>query len=68
MSIGEASGSAEAKAHGAAQDDLLQRAQNGDFDTWGKFTSNTQAKLSAIEHIKSGGETEKEINSANRKK
>ena len=55
-------GSAEAKAHGAAQDDLLQRAQNGDFDTWGKFTSNTQAKLSAIEHIKSGGETEKEIN------
>ncbi len=55
-------GSAEAKAHGAAQDDLLQRAKDGDFDTWGKFTSNTQAKLSAIEHIKSGGETEKEIN------
>ena len=55
-------GSAEAKAHGEAQKDLLQRAQDGDFDTWGEFTSNTQAKLSAIEHIKSGGETQKEIN------
>ena len=55
-------GSAEAKAHGEAQRILLEKAQDGDFDTWGKFTSNTQAKLSAIEHIKSGGETEKEIN------
>lgn len=53
---------AEMVAHGAAQDELLARAQAGEFDTWGEFTSNTQAKLTAVEHIKSGGETKEEIN------
>jgi len=51
---------AEMVAHGAAQDDLLERAQNGEFDTWGEYTQNTQAKITAVEHIKSGGETKEE--------
>ena len=53
---------AEQVAHGAAQDELLKRAKNGEFDTWGEFTSNTQAQLTAVEHIKTGGESIKEIN------
>ena len=53
---------AEQVAHGAAQDELLRRAKAGEFDTWGEFTSNTQAQLTAIEHIKTGGESTKEIN------
>ena len=54
--------SAEMVAHGAAQEELLQRAQAGEFNTWGEFTSNTQSQLSAVEHIKSGGENQVEIN------
>ena len=46
---------AEQVAHGAAQDELLRRAKAGEFDTWGEFTSNTQAQLTAVEHIKTGG-------------
>ena len=53
-------GSAEAKAHGEAQRILLEKAQDGDFDTWGEFTSNTQAKKTAVDHIKSGGGVTKE--------
>jgi len=53
---------AEQVAHGAAQEDLLKRAQAGEFDTWGEFTSNTQAQLTAVEHIKTGGESTQEIN------
>jgi len=53
---------AEQVAHGAAQADLLTRAQAGEFDTWGEFTSNTQAQLTAVEHIKTGGESTQEIN------
>ena len=50
--------SREMVAQGLAQEELLIRAQNGEFDTYGKGTTNELQLLSAYEHIKTGENTD----------
>ena len=49
--------SREMVAQGLAQDELLKRAQANEFDTWGTGPTRELALLSAVEHIKTGEDT-----------
>ena len=50
--------SREMVAHGETQKELLLRAKNGEFDTWGEGTTRELELLSAVEHIKTGENTD----------
>ena len=49
--------SREMVAQGQAQEELLKRAKDGEFDTWGTGPTRELALLSAVEHIKTGEDT-----------